>query len=92
MAKIYPNADTVFVNNFVTFFTDLQELYYSYVDIELKLNKYYEKSYACKKIYKICTKKRNKAMYIIGKKYKFLNFGQKLISKNKLLNITGKKY
>lgn len=47
---------------------------------------------ACTKIYKIITKKRPKTMYIIGKKIKFLNFAQKIISKNKLLNLTEKLY
>ena len=51
-----------------------------------------DKEYACKKIYKICTKNKYKAMYIVGGKYKFLNFMQRFISKNKLLNIISKKY
>lgn len=50
------------------------------------------KTTACKKIFKIINKKHTKAMYIIGKKIKLLNFGQKFISKNKLLNITAKNY
>jgi len=50
------------------------------------------KDYACKKIFKICNKNKVKAMYIVGKKYKFLNFMQRFISKNKLLNIISKKY
>lgn len=51
-----------------------------------------EKDYACKKIYKVCKKENPKAIYIIGKKYKFLNFMQRFISKNKLLKIIEKKY
>ena len=50
------------------------------------------KEIACAKMYKIITKKKPKAMYIIGKKIKVLNFGQKFISKNKLLCIIEKKY
>ena len=55
-------------------------------------NKRMNKEIACKKIYKIITKKHPKAMYIIGKKIKFLNFMQRFITKNKLLSITEKKY
>ena len=51
-----------------------------------------DKVKATKKIYKIITKKRVKAMYIIGRKIKFLNFMQRFITKNKLLKITAKKY
>lgn len=51
-----------------------------------------DKDYACKKIFKICNKNKVKAMYIVGKKYKFLNFMQRFISKNKLLKIIGRKY
>ena len=51
-----------------------------------------DKVEASKKIYKLITKKRVKAMYIIGKKIKFLNFMQRFITKNKLLKITAKKY
>lgn len=50
------------------------------------------KTKASKKIYKIITKKRTKAMYIIGGKIKFLNFMQRFVSKNKLLKIIQKKY
>lgn len=51
-----------------------------------------DKEYACEKIYIICTRKKTKAIYIIGKKYKFLNFAQRFISKNKLLKIIENKY
>lgn len=57
-----------------------------------KEHKRMDKVKASLKIYKIITKKRNKAMYIIGKKIKFLNFAQRFITKNKLLNITQKSY
>lgn len=50
------------------------------------------KEYACKKIFKICNKKHLKPMYIIGKKYKFLNFGKRIICTNMLLNITKKHF
>lgn len=51
-----------------------------------------DKVTACKKMYKLINKKNPKAMYIIGKKVKTLNFGKRFISTNKLLNITQKKY
>ena len=50
------------------------------------------KEFACKKIFKICNKKHLKPMYIIGKKYKFLFFGQKFICTNTLLNLTRKMF
>lgn len=55
-------------------------------------NKRMDKITACKKMYKIINKKHPKAMYIIGKKIKLLNFGKKLISTNKLLKIIENKY
>ncbi len=60
--------------------------------IALGEHKRMDKQTACKKIYKICTKKKTRAMYIIGGKYKFLNFAQRFISKNKLLKIIQNKY
>ncbi len=51
-----------------------------------------DKEYACKKIYHIITKKKVNCAYVIGKKYKFLNFASRFISKNKLLKIIEKKY
>ena len=60
--------------------------------IEKNEHKRMDKEKACKKIYKICTKKHLNAMYLIGKKIKFLNFAQKLVSKDKLLSIIEKKY
>lgn len=64
----------------------------SYNKIQSGEHKRMNKEYACKKIYKICNKKSPKAMYVVGKKYKFLNFVQKFISKNMLLKIIQKKY
>ncbi|MBE7082828.1 MAG: SDR family NAD(P)-dependent oxidoreductase [Clostridiales bacterium] len=49
-----------------------------------------DKVSASLKIYKICKKKKLKPMYIIGGKYKFLNFGKNLITQNALLKITNK--
>ncbi len=60
--------------------------------IEQTENNRMSKEYACKKIYKVLQKNKPKAIYIIGKKYKFLNFLQKFISKNKLLKIIQNKY
>jgi len=51
-----------------------------------------DKEKACKKIYKICNKKHLKPMYIIGGKYKFLNFGQKFVCKNTILSLTKKMF
>lgn len=51
-----------------------------------------DKEYACKKIFKICNKKHLKPMYIIGKKYKFFNFGKRFISTKTLLNLTKKMF
>lgn len=45
---------------------------------------------ACKKIYKICNKKKLKPMYIIGAKYKIFNFLSRFISTKFLLKITNK--
>ncbi|MBE7074573.1 MAG: SDR family NAD(P)-dependent oxidoreductase [Clostridiales bacterium] len=52
----------------------------------LRMNK--EK--ACKKIYKICIKKRVKPMYIISKKYNFLYFVTRFTSQKLVLNVTNK--
>ena len=43
---------------------------------------------ACKKIYKIATKKKG-AMYIVGFKYKLLNFVSRLVPVGAMVSATG---
>lgn len=51
-----------------------------------------DKHKAVKKIYKICTKKRIRPMYIISKKYNFLHFMSRFVSQNAVLNTTNKMF
>lgn len=46
--------------------------------------------YASKKIFKFCNKKNPKPMKIIGKKYKFLFFAQKILPTSVILHFTNK--
>lgn len=49
-----------------------------------------DKQKAVKKIYKICTKKRIKPMYIVSKKYNILYFATRFTSQNTILKATNK--
>jgi len=51
-----------------------------------------DKTKAVKKIFKICIKRKNKPMYIIGRKYKFLNLLKKFFGLNIWLNVTYKMF
>ena len=48
--------------------------------------------YASKKIYRICNKKHLKPMYIVGRMYKFFNFGNRIISNNLLYKIINRMF
>lgn len=67
-----------------------QRLNNSFAYIAKTENKRMNKEKAVKKIYKICNKKRTKPMYIIGGKYKLLNFATKFCSTRTLLHLTNK--
>lgn len=51
-----------------------------------------DKQKAVKKIYKICTKKRVKPMYIVSGKYNFLYFACRFVSQNTILKMTNKMF
>lgn len=58
--------------------------------VEKNNSKRMSQEYASKKIYKIINKKKPKAMYIIGKKYKVFNFLIKLFPVNTFLIVSNK--
>ena len=58
--------------------------------VEKNNKKRMSEEYATKKIFKICNKKKFKAMYIIGRKYKFFNFLIKLFPINTFLKVSNK--
>lgn len=58
--------------------------------VESKNDKRMSVKFCARKIFKICKKKNLKASYIIGFKYKVLNFFAKIMPKNIFLNITNK--
>ena len=64
----------------------------SFSNIQARAEKRMSNEYASKCIYKICNKKKLKALYIVGKAYKFLNLCDRLFSKNTILNVTNKKF
>jgi len=51
-----------------------------------------DRAKAVKKIYKICNKRKSKPMYIIGRKYKFLNFLKKIFGLKVWLHFTYKMF
>lgn len=51
-----------------------------------------DKQKAVKKIYKICTKKHVKPMYIVSGKYNFLYFACRFVSQNTILKMTNKMF
>ncbi len=64
----------------------------SFNSIQVRAEKRMSNEYASKCIYKICNKKKLKALYIVGKTYKFLNFCDHLFTKNAILKVTNKKF
>ncbi|MEG1499964.1 MAG: SDR family NAD(P)-dependent oxidoreductase [Clostridia bacterium] len=60
--------------------------------MESKNEKRIDVASACKKIAKICNKQKTKTMYIIGKKYKVLNFFSKILPINFMQNCTNKMF
>lgn len=60
--------------------------------VENRNNKRMSVDYACKKIYKIMQKKKLKPEYIIGNKYKFLNFILKFFPKSVYVNFVEKHF
>lgn len=87
---------TTFIQNRVKNF-DTNERYNDRIQrasqtVESKNDKRMDIDFACKKIYKIILKKHYKPQYIIGTKYKFLNFATKLFPKQLYSNIVEKHF
>jgi len=64
----------------------------SFNKIQARAEKRMSNDYASKCIFKICNKKKLKAMYIVGKQYKFLNFCNHLFPINLILKVTNKHF
>ena len=88
------DVKTNFIKNRVKNFKT-NERYLSRVEnaqtlVEKNNKKRMSQEYASKKIYKICNKKKFKAMYIIGRKYKVFNFLLKIFPINLFLKVSNK--
>lgn len=76
-------------------FTDTNERYGDAIEkatekINKEANNRMSLDYVSKKIYKIIAKNKLKSQYVIGKKYKFLYFANRLVSKDLILSATTK--
>jgi len=64
----------------------------SFANIQARAEKRMTNEYASKCIFKICNKKKLKALYVVGKTYKFLNFCDHMFTKNAILKATNKHF
>ena len=78
------------VKNFETNERYLKRVENAQALVEKNNRKRMSEEYATSKIFKICNKKKFKAMYIIGRKYKFFNFLIKLFPINTFLKVSNK--